>query len=160
MSRIIHAELWVHPGMPGLIAVTTNSVVKHNGELVMGRGSAGQAAQRIPGIALECVLAIQRDFPRIRLDSRMDYGLVVVRAPTPGKIGFGILQAKRHWQDMSSWATIRIAQVIQVIHPIVRLELLRCLMGKPDRPGHIRWWLACQYRFDHIAFLHRYLYFY
>ena len=33
-----------------IIAITTNGVVKKNGELVMGRGIASQAKQRYPDI--------------------------------------------------------------------------------------------------------------
>lgn len=105
----IHDDLWRHPGFPGIIAVTTNSIAKRDGSLVMGRGSAGDAARRIPNIAFECASAILYAHPHIRLDGTQDYGFLVVRPPREDRVGFAILQAKRHWRDVSDIHTIMLS---------------------------------------------------
>jgi hypothetical protein len=112
--KIAFDELWRNPGIPGMIIVTTNSVTNHYG-LVMGKGSAGEAAQRIPGIRHECVAAIRSVLPGIALDGTQDYGFIVVRNPSLLKIGFGIFQAKRDWKDVSKLETIDKA-VVELEH--------------------------------------------
>lgn len=107
--KFVYDELWRHPGNPGIIAVTTNSIVKRDGSLVMGRGSAGEAAQRIPNIGIECATAIQNAHPRFALNGTEDYGFMVVRPPREDRVGFAILQAKRHWQDVSAIETIMLS---------------------------------------------------
>jgi len=86
------------PGFPGMIAVSTNHSISKSGALVMGRGAALQAKQRIPGIDLECGEAI-RSFQQ-RCDG--PYGFLVVRPPTDSKIGFGIFQVKYHWAEAAA----------------------------------------------------------
>ncbi len=49
----IQGSIWIHYCVPGhFICLTTNGVVKKNGEAVMGRGNAKQATLVLPGIAL------------------------------------------------------------------------------------------------------------
>ncbi|KKK79008.1 hypothetical protein LCGC14_2837860, partial [marine sediment metagenome] len=50
---ITRGELWKPVEHPAIYVVTTNASVNKRGELVMGRGAALQATQRIPGIAVE-----------------------------------------------------------------------------------------------------------
>ena len=110
MATVLQTDLWQRPALPGLIVVTTNSVVNSRGVLVMGRGSAGDARDRIPGIQSEVTTEIRRQRPGIVLDGTADYGFLVVRSPfRPDRVGFGILQAKRHWRDVSAWETIELA---------------------------------------------------
>ena len=106
MAHIVHEELFVHTSPPGLIAVTTNSIVKSDGGLVMGRGSAGEIARLVPEIRFEGVRAIKRAWPNMKLDGTQDYGFIVVRMPTEKSTGIGFLQAKRNWMDTSSRQTI------------------------------------------------------
>ncbi len=124
--KFVHADLWRNPGFPGVIAVTTNSIVKRDGGLVMGRGSAGEAAQRIPGIQHEIVSAVEQLHPRFKFDGRSDYGFVVVRQPTASKIGFAALQAKRDWRDVSDLETItlsiRMLREYLLAHPDVNVR--------------------------------------
>lgn len=44
-------NIWNDHDQLDYICITTNSVVKNNGDLVMGAGNADQARQRIPNIA-------------------------------------------------------------------------------------------------------------
>lgn len=47
-------NIWWHYGNPKtVVCITTNGMVKLNGECVMGRGNALQATQKVPGIAKE-----------------------------------------------------------------------------------------------------------
>ena len=100
MSRIIKAELWKDPRVDdglGVIAVTTNGVIKHDGTLVMGAGAAKQAVERIPGIALEAANAIIKW--RADNQGKSDYGFLMVREPTADTVGFALFQVKHHWKD-------------------------------------------------------------
>lgn len=106
MAKIVQAELWDLPPPPRLVVVTTNSVVNNRGVLIMERGSAGDAVELDPEIQAEVTAEIHRQRPEIKLDGTQDYGFLIVR-PTPR--GFGVLQAKRHWQDVSAWETISLA---------------------------------------------------
>lgn len=47
----VKADLWTYPA--DIRVITTNGCVKKNGEAVMGRGCARQAANRYPGIAVQ-----------------------------------------------------------------------------------------------------------
>lgn len=110
MSEILQTNLWQCPPLPGMIVVTTNSVVNSRGVLIMGRGSAGDAAKRIPGIQAEVTAEIRRQRPEIVLDGKADYGFLVIRSPfRPNRVGFGIFQAKRHWRHVSAWETVELS---------------------------------------------------
>lgn len=48
----IKGELWDYYDKPDhVICITTNGIVKNNGECVMGRGCALEATRKVPGIA-------------------------------------------------------------------------------------------------------------
>ena len=49
--REVTGNLWSSTIQRDITVITTNGVVKNNGEAVMGRGCALEAAQRFPGIA-------------------------------------------------------------------------------------------------------------
>jgi hypothetical protein len=51
MKGPIKANIWTYWGVADALCITTNGSVKSNGELVMGRGIALEAAQRFPGMA-------------------------------------------------------------------------------------------------------------
>ena len=106
MARVIKAELWKDPrleGGRGIIAITSNGVIRRDGALVMGRGAAKQAMERIPGIELECGDAITA----WRVDThKSDYGFLIVREPTENTVGFALFQVKHHWKDKASLSII------------------------------------------------------
>lgn len=89
---IVKEELWKKVALPAMYVVTTNSFVKINDELVMGRGAARQAVDNIPGIALECGKII-------RERKGDDYSFLVIRPATHNEAGFGIFQVKRFWGE-------------------------------------------------------------
>lgn len=100
-------ELWKEQAHPGLYIVTTNQTLKNDGSLVMGRGAALQAKERIPGIALEAGRVILEWQSKHGQD--IPYGFKIVRPPRPfeGLFGFGILQVK--WQYFEGATTQLIA---------------------------------------------------
>lgn len=121
---IVHEELWNRMQLPTMVVVTTNSVVCSYG-LVMGRGSAGEAAARYPGLAREAEKAIRCKLPGFVLDGTGDYGFVVVRKSV-AQVGIGLLQAKRHWKDKSALPTIE-KSVLELgkyalLHPVLPSE--------------------------------------
>lgn len=86
-------ELWDLWGMPGfLICITTNGTVNRLGELVMGRGCARQAKERIPGLAKELARAV------------MAHGNVVMRHRASGIVTFPV---KWHWEDRADLDLIK-----------------------------------------------------
>jgi hypothetical protein len=97
---IVNEELWIDPrgnGHLGCIVITANSIVKKNGELVMGAGAAKQAKDRIPGIALEAGNAVLRS--SVNAPEGLFYGFTFVRRPTIDRVGLGLFQVKYHWDD-------------------------------------------------------------
>jgi hypothetical protein len=102
--KIVRENLWILPPAPGMIVVTTNGAVNKDGELVMGRGAALEAKQRIPGIAKEAGALLWG----IGCENPAIYHWLVMRAPyRPGKVGFGLFQVKRVWSDDASLDMIR-----------------------------------------------------
>lgn len=92
--KIVYENLWKDPRVNdgrGLIAVTTNNIIKHDGALVMGGGAAKQAGDHIPGIQYEAG----------RMIGSLDYGFMVVREPTDATVGFGVFQTKRDCREPS-----------------------------------------------------------
>jgi hypothetical protein len=97
--KIVAEELWIMPPAPGMIVVTTNGAMNDRGELVMGRGAAKQAVQNIPGIAKECGTKIWTEYGK----NPALYHFMGIRSPfRQDKIGFGLFQVKRIWNDDAS----------------------------------------------------------
>lgn len=78
------------------ICVTTNGVVKSNGELVMGAGIAKQFAVRYPGLALRLGYWVRKSGNHVIADVEDYPGPQVVTFPT-----------KHHWQDPSDLGLIQ-----------------------------------------------------
>ncbi len=110
---ITRGELWQPTEHPAVYVVTTNASVNARGELVMGRGAARQAVQRIPGISKEAAEIV--DY-RLGLLNRAEkpYGFVLVRQPRPeeGKYGFGIFQVKQAWDQLAKIPLISLSMNI------------------------------------------------
>lgn len=131
MAKIVGEELWKHPGFPGMIVVSTNSTIKANGTLVMGRGAARQARDRIPGIDHECSrmikratrtvwahppphgeMALEAYYQECEMEDQDSYSgtgyyFQVVREPNRYRVGFGIFQVKEHFRQEASLELIR-----------------------------------------------------
>lgn len=97
MPIIKRQQLWTRVPLPVVYAVTTNAETNRHGEIVMGRGAAKQAKDRIPGIAREVALKVV---------GRRSYYWVVVREPSDVKAGFGVFQVKFHWAKPASLGLI------------------------------------------------------
>lgn len=88
--QLITGDLWT--AKTDLIAVTTNSKLRRDGCLVMGRGAALEAKThypQLPALAGERIAAT--------CGSGGLYGFLIIRV-APGK-GIGLFQVKLHWQD-------------------------------------------------------------
>lgn len=82
--------------LPDVILVTTNSTVRRDGRLVMGRGAALQAVQLYPG----CDLAfgsLVSNYKRVH--GQEDYGVLV--HPDRSRPALGIFQVKYFWGDLA-----------------------------------------------------------
>jgi hypothetical protein len=99
--EIVAQNLFQTKDLPVMIVVTTNSFIKHNGALVMGRGAAKEARDMVKGIDLECGRAITKRKEHDTFAMYQDmYGFVEIRPWTrPGKGGFGIFQVKHNFKD-------------------------------------------------------------
>ena len=106
MAQFEQRDLWSPVPWPGLYLVTTNSIITRNRHLVMGRGSAREAKQRIPGIEFEIV----EQFHDFKLDGTEDYGFRIIRDPRRAdRFGFGVFQTKRHWKHVAIVETIMLS---------------------------------------------------
>jgi len=96
---VIKGELWKLVDHPAIYTVTTNASINKQGALVMGRGAALQAKQRIPGIEFEAADAILAWNKETGHDLTIPYGFLIVRPPRPdkSKFGFAIFQVKYQW---------------------------------------------------------------
>ena len=56
----VTGDFWKMARYADAICVTTNGIIKNNGELVMGKGIALQFAQRYPGLALKLAAHVSR----------------------------------------------------------------------------------------------------
>ncbi|MCP4539460.1 MAG: hypothetical protein GY832_20170 [Chloroflexi bacterium] len=106
MPKIVPHDLWESPGLPGMWVVTTNSYIKHNGALVMGRGAARQAMDKLPNIEYLSGAAVERISGR---DFAKAYGFLVVVPPTDTAVGFGVFQVKWHWKDPANLGLIQMS---------------------------------------------------
>jgi len=84
-------DMWTAYETAGLFLITTNSTVKADGRLVMGRGIARQARERFPG--LDAALGAQI---LTVCGSGGFYGLLISRRWPAAKVA--AFQVKYHWQ--------------------------------------------------------------
>lgn len=87
----------------GVISVTTNATVKMNGELVMGRGAARDAARKYMQIPQEA----GRRILLLRNNGMMAYGFQMLTIPALMMPGFGIFQVKHFFYDKASLDLIK-----------------------------------------------------
>lgn len=95
--KIVYGNLW--DSDCDIKAVTTNSFVRQDGSLVMGRGAALQAARRFPELPF---VAGQKLMWKSGHLSR--YGWLYL-----AELNIGLFQVKRHWKDDAELRLIRYA---------------------------------------------------
>ena len=83
--------MWSVLDQTDLFLITANATIKRNGALVMGRGLAREARDRVPGLDLDAGRLIQRIQTSTQLGGR--YGLAILRAP------YGLFQVKFHYRN-------------------------------------------------------------
>ena len=92
--REVYGDFWAYPADVRLI--TTNGLVKKNGEAVMGRGVALQAKTRYPGLA-QCVGGVI-----------LAYGNhVQINLGLDAPFGLGIFPTKHNWFEKSDITLIK-----------------------------------------------------
>lgn len=85
--KLIRGNIW--DSGADAICITTNGIVKNNGQAVMGRGIALQAATRYPQLALNLAKAIRQNGNHVYRFEENDRAIITF--PT-----------KNHWRDSSS----------------------------------------------------------
>ena len=93
-----HGDMWSVFGETDLFCITTNSFIRKDGQLVMGRGIALAVKKRVPNIA-----KMLGD----RINHLRDYGLVILkRRPLQSLAAF---QVKRYFKDVASLELIKMS---------------------------------------------------
>jgi hypothetical protein len=120
----ITGDLWEHYGKPNtIVCITTNGVVKTNGEVVMGRGCAAEAARRFPGIR------------RVIGDHIRESGNTLFE-PTPGVYTFPV---KHKWWEVAD--PLLIATSTRVLREIaeIRSDVTFILPRPGCGNGRLKW---------------------
>lgn len=86
-------DMWSVYGKTDLFCITTNSIIKNNGELVMGKGIAKEAAFRIPNLPKVAGTLINK---RTCETLNNKYGLLIVPSLMQN---LGLFQVKYNWKD-------------------------------------------------------------
>lgn len=100
MPRFCQGDMWSAYDQADLFLITTNSTLKKNGALVMGRGIARQACDRFPGLDTAFGAEIAR-----RYGNCSKYGLLV--SPRWPAAKLGAFQVKTNYARPASLSLIR-----------------------------------------------------
>lgn len=100
MPNFMRGDLFSMAGPGVVIVVTTNGIIKSNGDLVMGRGAAGELARLCPRAPHVLGTAIRLAHPKTG-DFYL-YGCVVVPNPDNPTRSWGAFQTKGHYRDPST----------------------------------------------------------
>lgn len=95
MPTFLIGDMWSEFNKVDHFVITTNSVIKNNGALVMGAGIAKQVRDRFPGIDVEIGQAIKRSCGNMGV-----YHVILGKK-------VGIFQVKRHYKDAADLELIR-----------------------------------------------------
>lgn len=96
--KLLRGDMWSAWERADLFCITTNSFIRSDGTLTMGRGIALQAKQRFPGIERALATHIQH------LGA---YGLLISERWPAAKLA--AFQTKRHFADNSELKLIQLA---------------------------------------------------
>ncbi len=100
MPRFQRGDMWTAFATADLFLITTNSAIRKDGALVMGRGIARQARDRFPGLAASLGRHILNTCGRLGA-----YGLLV--SPRWPEAKLGVFQVKQHYGQPASLELIR-----------------------------------------------------
>ena len=100
MPHFQRGDMWPAFATAGLFLITTNSTIRKDGALVMGRGIARQARDRFPGLAVNLGRYILNTCGRLG-----NYGLLV--SPRWPEAKLGAFQVKVHYSQPASLELIR-----------------------------------------------------
>lgn len=116
--RYIVGDLWTAPA--DVRCITTNGVTNRNGEAVMGRGCAKQAAERFP------------ELPRQLGEWLTSHGNMPMLAELLISDGVELLTfpVKHHWRDRASTALIE-RSAIHIVQLANVLEWQRIVVPRP-----------------------------
>jgi len=123
MSKFRFGDMWQEFGKPAtIVLVTTNSVITRNG-LVMGKGSALEAAKRFPGIRMSLAKKLKElGFQSGTFPTKIWYGVLVSKNNQ-----IGIFQTKFDWRSPSGLDIVRFSckmlREIALKHPDMTYHL-------------------------------------
>lgn len=100
MPHFQRGDMWTAFATADLFLITTNSVIRKDGALIMGRGIAKQARERFPGVAEALGQHILNT-----CGSLGEYGLLI--SPRWPTAKLGAFQVKRHFSQIASLELIR-----------------------------------------------------
>jgi len=115
-----YGNMWSIWSKTDLFLITTNSFVKHTGQLVMGAGIARQARDRFPSLDTTLGQAIRETCGHLG-----EYGLFI--SPRWPATRLGLFQVKRHWStdailDLIHQSADQLTQWAST-HPDCRIDL-------------------------------------
>lgn len=108
MPHFQRGDMWTAFATADLFLITTNSTIRQDGALVMGRGIARQARDRFPGLAVSLGRHILNTCGRpstLLKTSLGRYGLLV--SPRWPEAKLGAFQVKVHYSQPASLELIR-----------------------------------------------------
>lgn len=108
MPQFCRGDMWTAYDDADLFLITTNSTLKKNGALVMGRGIARQARDRFPGLDV----TLGREIAR-RCGSRGEYGLLV--SPRWPAAKLSAFQVKTDYARPAALSLIRLSAIALLI---------------------------------------------
>lgn len=114
--RDVVGDLWGYPA--DARCITTNGTVKRNGEAVLGRGCAAEAARRYPGLAQEIGTWL------VTYGNQVMVSEVVARTDRSWLVTFPV---KHHWREkadlklieQSAWMLVEVANLDKAWKTIV-----------------------------------------
>lgn len=122
-------DLWTYEPADVRV-ITTNGSLKRNGELVMGRGCAQEAAQRFPGLALR----LGRDV------SRWGNVPILIHWPLPdGEAVLLTMPVKDHWRSPASLDLIE-RSATRIAHGVDTTDYQHIVVPRPGcGAGQLKW---------------------
>lgn len=119
--REIIGDLW--DSKDEIILVTTNSFVKKNGELVMGRGAAKEAKELFPDFSLDLGYEITNIYGK-------KYGIIIIPYDRYDRL-LGAFQVKYNWWEDADLDLIKFSTEILCKEMNENFNDLKCSLNFP-----------------------------